>query len=114
MKNNTLLAKRKGFTLIFIIFVISSLFFLGMMLQKIIYSSASAFYSERDYLRAYYLAEGAIEYGKAAVKHDPNWVSSGLKFDGFEVTRKPNSNEIAGIGYTNNSRVVLKFGLGGP
>jgi len=105
--------KNKGWALIFNIFLISLLLLLGVSLASLIFSQTSALSFERDYLKAYYLAEAGVEYAKDKLSENPLWCTPGIRIEAgngaFEIRREPGSSIIYGIGYLNRARAIIKL-----
>jgi len=99
--------------LIFNIFLISLLLILGISLARLIFSQTSALSSQRDYIKAYYLAEAGLEYAKDKLLENPGWCTPGMKIEAgggaFEVKREPGSSIIYGIGYLNRARAIIRL-----
>jgi hypothetical protein len=107
--------KNKGWALLFNILLITVLLILGATLAQMIFSGNSALFNQRDKLRAYYLAEAAIEYAKANLKGNPDFCTPGMKIGvpqgSFEIKREPHSPVLYGTGYANRARSVIKYDL---
>ncbi len=103
----------KGFTLIMAIFLAVALLVIFTSLSHMLFSSAFSLFNQKDALRAYYLAEAAVEYGKAKLQLDPDWCSPGTKItvkDGsFEVKKKKEQSFLYGVGYANRARAIIKL-----
>ena len=106
---------RKGIAMIFVILMMSVLLVLGLALTRIIFSSSSGIYAHYDQVRAYYLAEAAIEYGKDKIKDRSSWCTPGIKIavpDGeFEVKREPSSPRLTGYGSSRRARAIITYDL---
>ena len=107
--------RNKGWTLLLNIFLITAFLILGATLAQMIYSGNSALHNQRDKLRAYYLAEAAIEYAKAELKENPDFCTPGMKIavpqGSFVIKREPHSPVLYGTGYANRACSVIKYDL---
>jgi len=105
----------KGIAMIFVILMMSVLLILGLTLTRIVFSSSSGIYAHYDQVRAFYLAEAAIEYGKDKIKALPGWCTPGLKVTTpsgeFEVRREPNAPKITGYGTSRRARAIINYDL---
>ncbi|MBI5699049.1 hypothetical protein HZC35_01900 [Candidatus Saganbacteria bacterium] len=106
MKNN------RGFALIFNLFLIMLLLVLGVAASRMVYSSASALSSSRDQMRAFYLAEAGVEYGKARLAKDAAYTTPPLRQDlgeGYFIIEKPKDKPLISSGYFNSAHVIMEF-----
>ena len=112
MKSKAVPAGRQGFTLILSIFLITAILVILTSMGYIIYNSNLSLKYQRDALRAYYLAEAAVEYGKAQLGSNPDWCTPGYVFkvknDSFEVKKEP-GQFLYGIGCANRARAIIRL-----
>ena len=105
--------KNKGFTLILSIFLITAILIILTSMVYIIYNSNLSLKYQRDALRAYYLAEAAVEYGKAQLRSNPNWYTPGtiikIKDGSFEVKKNPSQSFLYGHGYANRAHAIIRL-----
>lgn len=116
----------KGFSLIFIIFLVGSLVILGNITVKTILNIKGSTLSQKDSIIAFYLAEAAIEYGKSRAMENPSWYTD-LAFKGdrikwlksaskgifvkenAKVIKEYKKDAIFGVGFSGRSCVIIKF-----
>ena len=107
--------KDKGFALLYVLFITMVFIIISTMLTRIIFSSSTSLYVEREALEAYYLAEAGIEYGKAQLPKNPAWCTPGTKVitrsGYFIIKRKPNDAIISSAGYVNHSQAMIRFDI---
>ena len=105
--------KNSGFTLILSIFLITAILIILTSMGYIIYNSNLSLKYQRDALRAYYLAEAAVEYGKSQLASNPNWCTPGdvfkVKDGSFEVKKECGRSFLYGIGYANRARAIIRL-----
>ncbi len=117
---------KKGFALIFNIILIGALLLIASMVAKIVYSSSYSFYQHKNYTKAFYLAEAAVEFGKAELHKTPNYYTD-IKISGDTIQwlklgaiGKPvapgaklvilsGKPEIYGVGHTGSAYVIIKY-----
>lgn len=125
--------QNKGFGLIFIIILVAALLLVGSIFLHAVFSTNSMLNSKRDNLCAFYLAESAIELGKARVKSNPNWYTdmphSGnlikwlkesargqeIKMSplaGYKVIKEYKNTPIYGMGIYHGTYAIIKFDNG--
>jgi Tfp pilus assembly protein PilE len=105
--------RNRGFTLILSIFLITAILIILSSMAYIIYNSNLSLKYQRDALRAYYLAEAAIEYGKARLRSNPDWCTPGtiikVKDGSFEVKREFGQSFLFGHGYANRAHAIIRL-----
>jgi hypothetical protein len=106
---------RKGIAMIFVILMMSVLLVLGLTLTRIVFSSSSGIYAHYDQIKAYYLAEAAIEFGKDKVRANPSWCSPGQLVSTptgkFEIKREPGSTRLLAQGIAGRARAIITYDL---
>jgi len=105
--------KNKGFTLILSIFLIAAIMIILTSMVYLVYNSNLSLKYQRDALRAYYLAEAAVEYGKAQLRSNPAWCTPGttvkIKDGSFEVKKDPSRQFLYGHGYAKRAHAIIKL-----
>lgn len=104
--------QNRGFALIFNLFLITLLLILGVAVSRMIYSSASALFHSRDRMRAFYLAEAGVEYGKAKLAANPSFVTPPLRLDlgeGYFIIEKRPGRPLLSSGYFHSAHVIMEY-----
>lgn len=113
--------KHKGIALILVIFIIAILLLIGTTLVKIVFSSYTHTAYRLAKLKAFYLAEAALEYGKTEIVNNPDWytdikvtdpekgIGKGLGVGKGKVVRARDENILYGIGYKGKTKAMIKI-----
>lgn len=115
--------KPKGIALILVIFIIAVLLLTGTTLVKLVYSSYTHTAYRLAKLKAFYLAEAAIEYGKIEIVNNPVWYTDtivtdpekgigrgiGLGVGTSKCVRERGKNILYGIGSKGKAKAIIKI-----
>jgi len=104
--------KNKGVALIFNLFLITLLLIMGTAVSRMIYSSVSALYFQRDRLCAFYLAEAGVDYGKTRLAKDPSFTTPPLRQalgEGYFVVEKAKDKPLLSSGNFHSARVIIEY-----
>ena len=104
--------KNRGFALIFNLFLITILLILGLAVSRMIYSSVSALFDQRDRMCAFYLAEAGVEYGKTRLLADPSFTTPPLRQnlgEGYFVIEKSQDRPLLSSGHFRSARVIIEY-----
>ena len=116
----------KGFSLIFVIFLIVIITIMGSIIVQTVLNTYKSAGLKADTIKAFYLAEAAIEYGKAKINSNPawytdtplsgeiiKWLRSSAKGEsiiaGAKSVKAINSLALYGVGHYNKAYVIIKF-----
>ena len=116
----------KGFSLIFMIFLIGILFIMGSIITRVMLNVNSSIYFQKDKLAAFYLAEAAIEFGKSEIHKNPSWYTDSTCsgnlvewlrntargdsiINNSKTVKEFNKDALYGIGFSGKSCVIIKF-----
>jgi hypothetical protein len=123
---------KRGVSLVFIIFMVAVLLIMGSALMRVLTSGFSQVFLADHSLRAFYLAEGALEHGKQKfnknpawftdlphpVSDDAEWLINTAKGEEYElygeiykIVREKGKPIIYGIGRLKGARKVVKYDI---
>lgn len=105
----------KGLTLIYNIFLIILIMLISVAIARMIFSASSVVSSSYGHLRAYYLAEGGIEYAKDKLRENPSWSTPLTKVEcpnGYcEIMREPASKFVTSTGFITGARAIIAYNI---
>ena len=103
---------------------------MGTAISGIVHATAKSLNYDKEYIYAFYLAEGAVEYGKTKLHGNPSWytdlpsygnIINWLKNESkgltqtiassykFKVIKEYNGKALYGMGFYNNSCAIIKY-----
>jgi Tfp pilus assembly protein PilX len=104
--------KNRGVALIFNLFLITLLLILGVAVSRMIYSSVSALFFQRDQMCAFYLAEAGVEYGKLRLAGDPSFTTPPLRQalgEGYFIIEKAKAKPLLSSGHFRSAHVIMEY-----
>jgi hypothetical protein len=118
----------KGLAVIFIIMITASLLLSVAVLTKTILVSLGFGYNNLSYFRAFYLAEGGLEFAKTKLADEPNWYTDlphspaqdiewcknqafgyfnpqvlGISKGSFKIVKEKDKNRIYALGFSGTT-----------